>query len=337
MPHVGPGGIVTGSIVHRAITVAILVLLNMPIAATAQPARQIYRVGPLSATPQAPGIEPFREGLRSLGYVEGQNIAIEHLSAQGRYDRLPNLAAELVKMQVDVIVAMVTQASLAARDATRTIPIVMVGVADPVGAGLVTSLARPGGNVTGTSFPSVEIAGKSLEVLTRVVPNLKRVAVLWNPTNPVFQAQMAKATEAAARTLRIQLRNHGARDAKEIDAAFGAMSKERPEALLVIADALLLTHRTKIAALAVKNRLPSVSALSEYAEAGGLIAYGPNWFEPGVRAAAQVDKILKGAKPADLPVEQATKYGLVVNLKTARALGLTIPATLLAQADRVIE
>ena len=322
---------------HRAITAAIVVLVALPLAATAQPAGKVYRIGLLTATSQALGIEPFRQGLRSLGYIEGQNVTIEYRSAEGRYDRLPSLAAELTKMHVDVIVAMVTQASLAARNATRTIPIVMVGVADPVGAGLVTSLARPGGNVTGTSFPSVEVAGKSLEVLARVVPKLQRVAVLWNPTNPVYQAQMMKETEAAGRALRIELRNHGARDANEIDGAFEAMAKQHSDALIVIADALLLTHRTRIAALAVKNRLPSVSALSEYAEAGGLIAYGPNWIEPGVRAATQVDKILKGAKPADLPVEQATKYGLVLNLKTAKALGLRIPATLSAQADRVIE
>jgi putative tryptophan/tyrosine transport system substrate-binding protein len=206
--------------VHRAITAAIVVLVALPLAAMAQPAGKVYRIGLLTATSQALGIEPFRQGLRSLGYVEGQNVTIEYRSAEGRYDRLPSLAAELTKMQVDVIVAMVTQASLAARNATRTIPIVMVGVADPVGAGLVRSLARPGGNVTGTSFPSVEVAGKSLEVLTRVVPKLQRVAVLWNPTNPVYQAQMVKETEAAGRALRIELRNHGARDANEIDGAF---------------------------------------------------------------------------------------------------------------------
>jgi putative ABC transport system substrate-binding protein len=333
----GSARVAASSILYRAIIAAILILLATPLTATAQPAGKIYRIGLLSAGSQAPGIEPFREGLRSLGYVEGQNIVIEHRSAEGRYDRLPDLAAELVKLRVDVIVAMVTQASLAAKNATRTIPIVMVGVADPVGAGLVPSLARPGGNVTGTSFPSVAVAGKSLEVLTRVVPKLQRVAVLWNPANPVFQAQMMKETEGAARSLGVQLRTHGARDANEIDGAFEAMAKERSEALIVIADALLLTHRTRIAALAVKNRLPSVSAVSEYAEAGGLMTYGPNWLEPGVRAAAQVDKILKGAKPADLPVEQATKYGLVLNLKTAKALGLRIPATLSAQADRIVE
>lgn len=326
-----------GLIVHRAIAALTLALLGMPLAATAQPVDKVWRIGLLSVSSQALGIQPFREGLRNLGYVEGQNIVIEHRSAEGRYDRLPELAADLVKLQVDVIVAIVTQASLAARDATRAIPIVMVGVADPVGAGLVASLARPGGNVTGTSFPSVEIAGKSLEVLTRVVPKLAHVAVLWNPTNPVFQTQMMKETETAARALGIQLRTHGARDAKEIDRAFEAMAKERCEALIVIADALLLAHRDRIASLAVKKRLPSVSALSEYAEAGGLIAYGPSWVEPAARAAAQVDKILKGAKPADVPVERATKFAMVINLKTARALRLTIPVTLSAQADRVIE
>jgi putative ABC transport system substrate-binding protein len=325
------------SIAYRAISAAILVSLAVPLPTAAQPAGKVYRIGLLSIGSQAPGIESFREGLRSLGYVEGHNIVIEQRSADGRYDRLPDLAVELVTLQVDVIVAMVTQASLAAKNATRTVPIVMVGVADPVGAGLVSSLARPGGNVTGTSFPSVQVAGKSLQVLTRVAPKLQRVAVLWNPANRVFQSQMMKETEGAARSLGIQLRTHGARDANEIDSAFEAMARDRSEALIVLADALLLTHRTRIAALAVKYRLPSVSAVSEYAEAGGLMTYGPNWLEPGVRAAAQVDKILKGAKPADLPVEQATKFGLVLNLKTARALGLRVPATLSAQADRMIE
>ena len=327
-----------GTRVLRAVVAAAAVVwLATPLMATAQPAGKAYRIGLLSATAQAPGIAPFRQGLRDLGYVEGQSIVIDLRSAEGRYERLPALAAELVTLRVDVIVAMVTQASLAARNATRTIPIVMVGVADPVSAGLVRSLARPGGNVTGTSFPSVEVAGKSLEVLTRAVPRLQRVAVLWNPANPVYQAQMVKETEGAARALRIQLTSHGVRDAGEIEGAFEAMVRDQSEALIVISDALLLTHRGRIADLAVKNRLPSVSALSEYAEASGLIAYGPNWLAPGPRAAAQVDKILKGAKPADLPVEQATKYGLTLNLKTAKAIGLSVPAPLTAQADRVIE
>ncbi len=312
-------------------------IVAAPLAAEAQQAGKVYRIGLLSPTSQGLGMEAFREGLRTLGYVEGHNVVIEHRSAEGNFDRLPDLAAELVRLKVDVIVAVVTQASLAAKNATKTIPIVMLAVGDPVGSGLVTSLARPGGNVTGTSFPSVEVAGKSLEVLKRVVPKLHRVAVLWNPANPVFQAQMVKETEAAARSLGIQLRLLGARDAKEIDGAFKAMAKERPEALAVIVDPVFVAHRAQIATLAAQSHLPSVSAFSEYAEAGGLMAYAPNFFEPGVRAAAQVDKILKGAKPADLPVEQATKYGLVLNLKTAKVLGLTIPPFVSVQADRVIE
>jgi len=324
-------------LVNRGVAALFLVLVFLPLPTTAQPPERVYRIGLLTPASQSPATVAFRDGLRTLGYVEGHNLVVEYRSAEGRYERLPDLAAELVRLRVDVIVAIVTQASLAAKNATTTIPIVMVAVGDPVGSGLVTSLARPGGNVTGTSFPSVEVAGKSLEMLKHVVPKLQRVAVLWNPANPVFQALMMKETETAARSLGIQLRKLGARDAKEIDGAFEAMAKERPEALIVIADFSLLAHRTQIAALALKSRLPSVSALSEYAEAGGLMAYGPNFLEPGVRAAAQVDKILKGAKPADLPVEQATKFGLVINLKTARALGLTIPTALSAQADRVIE
>jgi putative ABC transport system substrate-binding protein len=191
--------------------------------------------------------------------------------------------------------------------------------------------------VTGTSFLSVEAAGKSLEVLKHVVPKLHRVALLWNPANPVFQAQMVKEMEAAARSLGIQLRLLGARDANEIDVAFKAMEKERPEALAVIVDPVFIAQRTRITTLAAKSRLPSVSAFSEYAEAGGLMAYAPNFSESGARAAAQVDKILKGAKPADLPVEQPTKFDLVLNLKTAKALGITIPQSLLLRADEVIE
>ena len=322
---------------HLAITTVVLVLLAMPLASRAQPAGRVYRIGLLSPTSQAAGIEAFREGLRTLGYVEGHNVVIEHRSADGRFDRLPDLAAELVRLKVDVIVAVVTQASLAAKNATKTIPIVMVGVGDPVGSGLVTSLARPGGNVTGTSYPVVEVAGKSLEVLKEVVPKLHRVAALWNPANAVFQAQMVKETEAAARALGIQLRLLGARDAHEINAAFEAIAKERPEALAVIADPVFVAHRTQIATLAAKSHLPSVSTFNEYADAGGLMAYAPSFFEPGVRAAAQVDKIFKGVKPADLPVERATKYALVLNVKTAKALGLTIPTSVSVRADRIIE
>ena len=271
-----------------------------------------------------------------MGYVEGNNIVVEYRSAEGRFDRLPELAAELVRLRVDVIVAVVTQASLAAKNATKTIPIVMLAVGDPVGAGLVTNLAHPAGNVTGTSVQAVEVGGKSLELLKNGIPKLHVVAVLWNPANPVFQGQMVKETQAAARSLGIQLRMLAARDAKEIDGAFAAMTRERAEALTVIVDPLFIANRTRIAALAVSSHLPSISVFSEYAEAGGLMGYSASFSERGRRTAVYVDRILKGAKPADLPVEQPTKFELVINLKTAKALGLTIPQTLLLQADQII-
>lgn len=318
-----------------ATTAVVYVLLAMPLVAVAQPAGKVYRLGLLSPTSQWVGMDALREGLRALGYVEGHNLIIEHRSAEGRFERLPDLAAELARLRVDIIVAVVTQASLAAKNATKTIPVVMVAVGDPVEAGLVPSLARPGGNVTGTSFPSVEVAGKSLEALNRVVPVLRSIAVLRNPANPVFQALMMQETEAAALSLGVELRVFGARDAEEIETTFQAMARGRFDGLIVIADPVFTRYRMRIAALAIKHRLPSASAFGGYADAGGLIAYAPSFLEPSARAAVYVDKILKGAKPADLPVEQATKYELVLNLKTAKALGLTIPPSI--QADRIVE
>jgi len=279
----------------------------------------------------------LHEGLFEHGYEVGRNIVIEYRSAQGHFDRLPELAADLVRLKVDIIVAFVTAASLAAKRATNTIPIVMVAVSDPVGAGLVTSLARPGGNVTGTSGQSGQIAPKSLEFLTAVVPKLRRVAVLWNPGNAVFQEQILKATEAAARSLHIQLQVLGARTAEEINRAFEAMAVERAEALDVLADALLDTLGEKIASLATRARLPSAGGLRNFAEAGGLLAYGPDFQAMFQRAGSYVGRILKGRRPADLPIEQSTKYELVINLKTAKALGLTIPPSLMLRADHVIE
>jgi putative ABC transport system substrate-binding protein len=312
-------------------------LLAAPLAAEAQPAGKLYRIGLLSPTSQSLGIEPIRVGLRTLGYVEGHNLVIEYRSAEGRFDRLPDLAAELVRLHVDVIVALVTQASLAANNATSTIPIVMMAVGDPVGAGLVASLARPGGNVTGTSGMAVEVASKLLELLQQVAAKIHRVSVLWNPANAVFQGQMVKATEAAGRSMGIQLQMLAARDVKEIDRAFAALTKGRAEALIVLPDPVFVAQHSRIAAFAARSRLPSVSGSRGYAEEGGLITYGPDFFELGRRTAAYVDRILKGAKPGDLPIEQATKFELAINLKTAKALGLTIPSSLLQRADQVIE
>jgi putative ABC transport system substrate-binding protein len=243
---------------------------------------------------------------------------------------------ELVGLKVDVVVAVVTQASLAAKKATGTTPIVMVGVSDPVGSGLVSSLARPGANITGTSSMTAEVVGKQLELLKESLHKLSRVGALWNPANPVFQAIQRKEAEAAARALGMQLHILEARGAYEIDRALRAMAKERMKALLVLIDPVFNAHRKRIADLSVKHRLTSVSGTLEYPVGGGLMAYGPSFPDMYRRAAIYVDKILKGAKPVDLPVEQPTKFELVINLKTAKQIGLTIPPQVLARADKVI-
>jgi putative ABC transport system substrate-binding protein len=269
--------------------------------------------------------------------VEGTNIAIEYRFAHQRFERLPDLARELIGLPVDVLVTAVTQASVAAKDNTTTIPIVMAAVADPVGAGLVSSLARPGGNITGTSSMSVATAAKSLELLKEAVPGIRRVAVLWNPANRVFQMQVVRETEAAARSLGIQLQMYEAHDLPSIERAFETISKERVAGLNVLADPTLNTYAPRIAALAAKARLPSVSGIGLYAEAGGLMGYGANFYELYRSAAGYVTKILKGAKPADLPIEQPTKFELVINMKTAKQLRVSLPQSLLVRADLVIE
>jgi putative ABC transport system substrate-binding protein len=314
-------------------------LLAAPLAAEAQSAGKMARIAVLGATrpEDLPQWEGLRQGLRERGYVEGQNIAIDYRWAQGRFERLPALAAELAGLKPAVIVAFVTQSSVAARKATSTIPIVMVAVAAPIGAGLVPSLARPGGNVTGNSSISVEVTGKSFELLKEVAPERRRVAVLWNPANAVFQNQMVKEAEAASRRLGLQVQIIAARDASEIDKAFQLMTRERAEALAVLSDPIFIAARTKIVALAGKGRLPSVSGNRQYADAGGLMSYGPNFYELYRGAAGYVDRILKGAQPGELPIEQPTKFELVINLKTAKALSLTIPQSLLQRADQVIE
>jgi putative ABC transport system substrate-binding protein len=314
-------------------------LLAAPRAARGQPTSEIRRVGYLtsgSATaPRSP--EAFRQGLRELGWIEGQNIVIEWRFGEGSHDRLAALAVELVRLKVDVIVAGPTPPAVAAKNATGTIPIVMANTADPLELGLVTSLARPGGNVTGLAFSvGLEIFGKGLELLRETVPRMRRVAVLWNPANPA-QASAMTHVKTAAQSLGLQLQLLPARGPDEFDGAFAAMTKERAEGLLVVAESLFVVHRARLADLAVRTRLPTMHGLRENVEAGGLMSYGPNAVASWRRAAVFVDRILKGAKPADLPVEQPTKFELIINLKTAKALGLTIPPAVLARADEVIQ
>jgi putative ABC transport system substrate-binding protein len=257
--------------------------------------------------------------------------------AEGRFDRLPQLAAELVRLNVDVMVTAVTEASLAAKAATSTIPIVMAGVGDPVAVGLVASLARPGGNVTGTAGMSADLVGKQLELLKDIDPALSRVAVLWNPANAAFQALQVHEAETAARRTGMQLRFVEARDPSAFSDAFATIRREQVQALLILGDPVYRAHRDALAAHAMKQRLVAVSGTRAFVEAGGLAGYGPSFPDLSRRAATYVDKLLKGGKPADLPVEQPTRFELVVNLKTAKALGVTIPPTVLARADEVIE
>jgi len=280
-------------------------------------------------------VEAFLEGMRALGYVEGQNLVLEYRGAEGQLERLPTLAAELVQLKPEVIVTQGTPAALAAQHATTTIPIVMVGVGDPVGSGLVASLARPGGNVTGLASVSSELVGKQLEFLKEVLPMVSRVAILWNPANPVHAVNV-RAADVAAQRLGVQLYPMEASGPEAFASAFAAMTRAHVGALLVLGDAMVFEHRRRFAELAATSRLPTMHNIRPFVEAGGLMAYGPNTPDIRRRAAVYVDKILKGAKPADLPVEQPTKFDLVINLKTAEALGLTIPPTLLFQADEVI-
>ncbi len=317
------------------ITILALGILLLPLAADAQQARKVYRIGYLWGGTVFL-LDAFREGLRQHGYVEGQNIIIENRSAEGKNDRFPGLAAELVRLKVDIIVASSTPGALAAKNATKTIPIVMIGVGDPVGIGLVASLARPGGNMTGVTNIVVEIGGKMLELLKEAVPGVARVAVLSVPTNPVNRLQL-KEIEGAARTLGIQLQSLEVRDPNEFEKAFSAMTRERAGALIVLPDALTFLHRIRIVDLAAKNRLPTMYGGKEFVDAGGLLSYGLSWPDMYRRAATYVDKILKGAKPVDLPVERPTRLELVINIKTAKALGLTIPQSMFIRADEIIQ
>lgn len=312
-------------------------VLAAPQAVDAQQAKKIPRIGYSTIASAADNLEAFRQGLRALGYIEGQNITVEYRLAAGNVDRLPELAAELISLKVDVIVAVGTPDALAAQKATQTIPIITVASADPVGSGLVASLARPGGNVTGLStFAGPEMSGKQLELLKEIVPKLTHVVVLANPANPPTAGFLREA-ERAARSLGVQLRIVEARSPNDLDGAFSTIKKERAGALLVIADPVLVKNRSRIVAFAASSRLPAMYPYSLFVGVGGLMSYGANVTDLFRRAATYVDKILKGAKPADLPVEQPTKFELVINLRTAKALGLTIPQSVLIRADQVIE
>jgi len=299
--------------------------------------RQIGYLGNSSPSMESALLEGFRQGLREHGYVEGQSIVVHYRWAEGKIDLLPGLAVELVRLKVDLIVTSGTPATLAAKQATTTIPIVMAASGDAVGSGLVASLARPGGNVTGMSTVYPEMEGKRLEILRELVPRVTRVAVLMNPSNP-FTALAWKETRAAAETARVTVLPAEVRAADQFEAAFAAIAKGKPDALIVIADRpFLISHRARIVAFAAQQRLPSMYPYREFVDEGGLAAFGANYVEMFRRSAIYVDKILKGAKPADLPVEQPTKVELIINLKTAQTLGLKVPPPLLLRADALIQ
>jgi putative tryptophan/tyrosine transport system substrate-binding protein len=323
----------------RAFTLVLSAFLWAPwTSAEAQEPPKLPRVGVLTALAHAAistRIEGFRQGLRELGYVEGKNILLEYRSAEGQLDRLPALAAELDRLRVDVIVTGGPQATRPARNATATIPIVMAQDSNPVEAGFVASLARPGGNITGLSNLYPELSGKQLELLKEIVPGLSRVAVLGQSTEP-GNAQAWSAAERGAGLLGLKLQYVDVRGAGDIEPAFQAAKKDRADAVLVLGSPLGVSHRARFAELAARSRLPTMHQAGEFVEAGGLVTYGVNIVDLWRRAATYVDRILKGAKPADLPVEQPTRFELIVNLNAARQIGLAIPPNVLARADRVI-
>jgi putative tryptophan/tyrosine transport system substrate-binding protein len=310
-----------------------------PLAVRAQQPTKIRRVGFLgnsTAALEANLVDPFRDALRGLGYVEGQNVLIDYRWADGSYEHFPALIADLIAREVDVIVTAGTPAALAVAKATTSIPCVMVAVGDPVGTGLIASLGHPGGNLTGLSSLAPQLEGKRLALLREIVPNLSHLAFLWNPAN-LLHVAAEKELKAAAEVLQIKVQVLAVRTSEDIDAALASMVRERPGALLVLTDRVFLHNRVRLMEFAAEHSLPGVYAYRELVEAGGLMSYGPNYADMHRRAAAYVDKILKGAKAADLPVEQPTAFELVINLKTAKTLGLSVPPHLLARADEVIE
>ena len=306
--------------------------------AAAQQPKQVPRIGFLgnsTAALEANLIGPFHDGMRALGYIEGQNIAIEYRWAEGKYERFPELIGELVGLKVEIIVTAGTPAAVAVKKAAPTIPLVMIAVGDPIGTGLMASLAQPGGNITGLSSIAVDLEGKRLELLREAIPKLSHVAVFSNPAN-AFHVLSEKEVQTAARAFGIKLSSLGVQSPEQFDKAFATIRKVHPGALFVLADRLFLHNRARMMDFAVQNRLPGVYPYQELVEAGGLMSYGPSYSDMHRRAATFVDKILKGRKPSDLPVEQPMKFEFVINLKVAKQIGLTIPPNMLARADRVI-
>ena len=326
---------------RRAFLIALAAgALAVSVGGEAQQPGRMYRVGFIgnsTAALEAHLVEPFRERLRELGYDERRNVVLEYRWAEGKYERFPAFVADLIARKVDVIVTAGTPATVAVKKATAQIPVVMVAVADPVGDGIVASLARPGANITGVSSIALDLEGKRLELLREVVSNAATIAVLWNPLN-TSHASAVERVRAAAQVLQMKVQFVGVRASEDLAQAFAAIAKGRPDALLLLADLRVFLHnRTRIVDFAVQNHLPGVYPYRELVEAGGLMSFGPNYVNMYRRAAEYVDKILKGAKPADIPVEQPTNFELIINMKTARALGLKIPQSVLVRADRVIE
>jgi len=314
-------------------------VLAWPLAVRAQPMAKVWHVGMLettAATLNATNLDAFKQALRQLGYIEGQNLIVEYRSGDGHIERFPQLAAELVRLNVDIIITRGTPAALAAKKATATIPIVMAAIGEPVETGMVASLARPGGNVTGLSAFVTELTAKRIEIMREVIPQLSRMALIDNMANRSVPAQWDE-TKRAAFALGIQPQLYDVRKAEDIERAFSSAIAQRVNALSVGNDSVVITNRIRVVQLAAKHRLPAIYATRDFVDAGGLLSYAAHYPDLYRRAAAYVDKIFKGAKPADLPVEQPTKFEIVVNLKAASALGLTVPSTLLARADEVIE
>ena len=325
---------------RRTFIVGGIAALVGPLAAESQQAGKLALIGYLdsgAAVPNKPYWDAFRRGLRDLGWLEGQNVVFEARFAEGKNDQLPTLAAELVHLKVDVIATSTTPAALAAKRATATIPIVFGFAADPVGSKIVKSLAHSGGNITGWTHQGLELRAKWVEFLKETVPTATHFGVLWNPSNQAHKPSL-KIAEAAAQRVKVELHLAGVQDAKELEPElFRALTLKRVEGLIVFPDGLFIAQTPAIVAFAARHRLPAVYGVREYAAAGGLMTYGTNVEEMFRLGASLVDKILKGAKPGDLPIEQPTKFELIINLKTAKTLGLTIPPSLLARADQVIE